>query len=569
MPKWLKNWQRRLKNWRINLVLIVFLLFAGLVLNRLFFLQVIKRGFYQSQALGQQTRLEEFEAARGEIFFKNKEKSLAINKDRWRVYVEAREIEKEGLTSQKLSEVLEEDKETILSKIKEGKYYTIIKNDLKREEVRKIENLNLPGVKLETYPGRYYPQKELASHIIGFLGGDKKGQYGIEGYYDKILRGEEGFKEEKTGILKYFFDSSDDSEIQEGKDIYLTIDYNIQFKAESLLREAKENLDIESGQIIVMNPNSGEIIALANFPNFDPNYYSEQKNLGIFQNGAIQKLFEPGSAFKPITMAIAIEEGKVTPETTYKDVGYVKVGVETIYNYDRRVWGQSTMTEVLEKSINTGAVFVQQKVPHHVFIEYIDKLGLSEKTGIELQGEVNPSNRSLRSGRDINFATASFGQGINMTPIQFIKVFSAVINGGKLIQPYLVEKIIDDKGNQKKKEPNILREVFSQKTSSQLSTMLISVVEDGFGKAAKIPGYYIGGKTGTAQVAYENKEGYYPNKTIQSFIGFAPALNPQFLILVKLNNPKTKTAEYSAVPLFQRLAKYIIDYWQIPPDYTE
>lgn len=562
MKKWFKNW-------RLNFILITFIFFTLIILGRLFFLQVIKHGFYQSQALGQQMRLQEIEGARGEVFFKDKSKNLAINEKRWRVYVIPRQIENKMEVSESLSKILNKDKDLIFSKIKKGKYYTVIKNELKQEEIEEIENSDLKGVYLETYPGRYYPQQNLASHIIGFVGGDNNGQYGIEGYYNNILKGEKSFEEQKKGILGSLFDSGETSSTQNGKNVYLTIDYNIQFKAESLLKKAYQDFNIESGQIIVMNPNSGEIIALANFPSFNPNNYSEQKNLGIFQNGAIQKIFEPGSAFKPLTMAIAIQEGKITPETTYYDKGYVKVGVETIYNYDKRVWGKSTMTEVLEKSINTGAVFVEQRIPNHLFLEYIDKLGFNTKIGIELQGEVCPSNRSLKSGRDINFATASFGQGIDMTPIQFIRAFSAVINGGKIIKPYLTKKIVDETGAEQKTETEIISRVFDSKTSSQLTTMLISVVENGFGKSAKIPGYYIGGKTGTAQVAFEEKEGYDPNKTIQSFIGFAPALDPQFLILVKLDNPQTRTAEYSAVPIFKKLAKYIIDYWQIPPDYTE
>lgn len=558
-----------MRNWRINLVLLFIIFFGAAIISRLFYLQIIKHGFYQAQALGQQIEHKEVEGLRGEIFFKDETKSLAINKERWVVYVLPEEIEDKIQIAEILSKNLNKPQDLILSRIENKDYYTVIKNRLTEEEVGKIKNLNLEGVYLEKFPGRYYPQETLASHIIGFLGGDEKGQYGIEGYYDEILRGKKGFKEEKKRLIS--FDS-----VENGSDLYLTIDYNIQFKAESLLKEAKELFDIEEGQIIVLEPDSGRVLALADFPNFNPNQYSKEEDLSIFQNGAVQKIFEPGSVFKPITMAIALNEGKITPNMTYEDKGYVKVGVETIYNYGKRVYGEKSMIEVLEKSINTGAVFVSRLIPPETFLEYINKFGFNKKTDIDLQGEIYSRNENLRKGQEINFATASFGQGIEMTPIQLVRAFNVIANKGKLVKPYLVEKIVNASSTEARSkfspqvneiQSQILEEVINQQTAFQLTAMLVSVVENGFAKKAKIPGYYIAGKTGTAQIVIEGKRKYEPDKTIQTFIGFAPALNPQFLILVKLDNPKTKTAEYSAVPIFRKLAKHIIDYWQIPPDY--
>ena len=230
------------------------------------------------------------------------------------------------------------------------------------------------------------------------------------------------------------------------------------------------------------------------------------------------------------------------------------------------------MTEVLEKSINTGAVFAESQLGHSLFLEYIKKFGIFEKTGIDLEGEIFSLNSNFQQGYEINFATASFGQGIEMTPIQLARAFAAIANGGKLTKPHLVKKILPD-GKEEEVSPEIsFTQVISSKTTAALTAMLVNVVENGFAKRAKISGYYIAGKTGTAQIPWGalgvNKSGY-SEKTIQTFVGFAPAYHPQFLILVKLNNPKTRTAEYSAVPLFQELAKYIIDYYQIPPDYEE
>lgn len=563
-----------MKNWRLNAVLVLIVIFGAAITSRLFFLQILNHKLYMAQALGQQAGFSEVQGQRGEVFFKNSQeskgaygtgdvKSLAINKERWIVFITPQEVKDKNILSEALGKAIGESKEFVLSKIENRDSYTIIKKDLSKETLEEVRKIKLDGIHLENITGRYYPQEKMASQVIGFLGGDGTGQYGIEGYYDDILKGQLGIKEKKRGFDLINF-SNTELDLN-GSNIYLTIDYNIQFQAESLLKEAQNNLNIDSGQIIVLKPDTGRILAIAGLPLFDPNYYSKEKNLDIFQNSVIQKIFEPGSIMKPFTMSIGINENKITPDTTYVDTGFVKVGLETIYNFDRKEWGKQTMTGVLENSINTGAVFVSQLIPHETFLDYFDKFGFNEKTGVELQGEVSSKNDI--NGPDVEFATASFGQGIGVTPIQIARGFSAIANGGKLVKLYVVEKIV--KGE---KEINITPQIFNEqiistKTALQVTTMLTSVVEKGFGKGAKIPGYYLAGKTGTAQVPFENKKGYYPDKTIQTFIGFGPALNPQFLILVKLDDPKVSSSSLSAVPVFRKLAQYIINYWQIPPDY--
>ncbi|MFH1841218.1 MAG: penicillin-binding transpeptidase domain-containing protein, partial [Candidatus Nealsonbacteria bacterium] len=254
------------------------------------------------------------------------------------------------------------------------------------------------------------------------------------------------------------------------------------------------------------------------------------------------------------------------------DPGMIEIGGWPIYNYDQRIYpGNITMTEVLEKSINTGAVFAESQLGDRKFLDYVEGFGVFEETGIDLEGEVSSSNEELKKGYEANFATASFGQGIEMTPIQLIRAFSIIANGGSLVKPYVVKEILKENGSIEEVEPEIISEnIISKNTASKVAAMLVSVVESAYTRAAQIPGYYIAGKTGTAQVSFAaldiDKKGY-SDKTWQSFIGFAPAFDPRFAILVKLDNPATKTAEYSAVPIFQELAKYIINYYQIPPDY--
>lgn len=520
-------------------------MFGAAIIGRLLYIQIIQHDLYKALAQGQQSAYELVKGNRGEIFFKGGQ-VLAINIREKYVFISPEEIKEKERTAEKLSQILGLEKELILKKTRKDNLFEEIKLDLTEKEKEDLEKADLEGVYLSEKIKRSYPQKFMASVIIGFLGGDETGQYGIEGYFDDILQGRE------------YLDNKEDVK---GRDIFLTLDYNIQFTVEKLLEKAKNDLDIEGGQIIVINPNSGEIMALANFPNFDPNKYWEVDNFRIFQNPAIQELFEPGSVFKPITMAGALDQGKITPRTSYIDKGEVKVGGWTIYNYNERIFGEQTMTQVLEKSINTGAVFAEKQLGHELFLDYINRFGFFELTGIDLEEEIFSENQEFKNGYEINFVNVSFGQGIEITPIQLVRAFSAIANKGKLIRPYVVV-------NENLKTSD--KQVISPKTASQITAMLVSVIENGFSKGAKIPGYYLAGKTGTAQVSWSalgvNKKGY-SDKTWQSFIGFGPAFDPEFLILIKLDNPEAKTAEYSAAPIFKELAKYLIDYLEIPPDY--
>ena len=491
-------------------------------------------------------------------------KSLAINEDRWIVGAVPKNISDQQAFAKALAPVLQMAEQSIIDKLAISDSYAVIKKDVPSDTAHVIKKLNLGGLSLQNEPGRYYPQGTLASQLIGFYGGGQQGQYGIEGYYEDILRGEEGIKEEKSGLA--LITSNDNSQSLDGSDLYLTIDYNIQFEAEALLKEAYKNISIDSGQIIVLKPDTGRIIALANFPAFNPNSYGKERNFDIFQNATVQKIFEPGSVFKPFTMAMALNEGKVSVQSTFVDTGSVTIGPDTIYNFSREKYGQRDMSGILEKSINTGAVFLSSLLSHQTFTDYLEKLGFNEKTGVDLQGEVASRNEVLKKGSDFGFATASFGQGIEMTPMQLASAFCIFANGGRVVKPYVVEKIVHD-ADALATKPELSAPVVSQKTASEVTTMMINVVDRGFGSGAKIPGYYIAGKTGTAEVPIENGRGYYTDKTIQSFIGFAPALKPQFLILVKLDNPNVPKSALSAVPIFKKLAQYIINYWQIPPDY--
>jgi len=562
-----------MKHWRVNLFLVVVIALAATLGGRLFYLQVWSHKFYQSQALGQQSQFATIQGSRGEIFLENSKESkgaenrgqamgVAINEDKWVVAAMSKEIQDKNIFAASLAPVIDQTKESIQAQL-ESQSYVVLKKEANAVEKIALQKLKLKGLTFENKSSRFYPQKKLAAQVVGFVGGEKKGQYGLEGYYDELLTGKDGIREEKRGLEVI---DTEDLSYLDGSDLYLTIDYNIQSQAEQLLHQAFVDFSIESGQIIVLKPDSGRIIAMANFPEFDPNAYGKENDLEIFQNATVQKIFEPGSIFKPFTMAMALHEGKVTPQTTFTDTGSVKIGPDTVYNFDRQKYGTQTLSGILEKSLNTGAVFLSQFIPHQIFMEYLDKLGFLDKTTIDVQGEVYSRNEILRKGSDFGFATASFGQGIEMTPLQLARAFAIFANGGRIVTPYIVDRVV--RGQEKLvTKPKISDPIISEKTASEVTTMLTNVVERGFGKSAKVHGYYLAGKTGTAQVPLKNGKGYYEDKTIQSFVGFGPSLKPQFLILVKLDNPAVSASAVSAAPIFGKLAKYIIDYWQIPPDY--
>ena len=552
------------KNWRVNLIFLVFILGGAAIIGRLIIVQIVNGDYYKAMAQGQQSSFDILRGRRGSVYFSGGQ-ILATDVKRGFLFISPKKIKEKEKTARILSKILNLNEKNIIRRINKDSLFEKIKSNLTTKEENAIKKEHLDGVYLGKESIRDYPQEYLASHIIGFLSkDDNKGQYGIEGYYNDVLQGKEVVLKNKD-YLK--------SELNNGADIYLTVDYNIQFMAEKLLKQAKKDFKVKGGQIIVIDPNSGKILALADFPNFNPNNYSEIKDFKRFQDAAIQKLFEPGSVFKAITMAGALDQNKITPQTSYIDTGRVKIGKNIIYNYDKRSFGKQTMTNVLEKSINSGAVFAEKQLGNKLFLNYVKNFGFFKPTKIDLQGEVFSENKELKNGSEINFATASFGQGINVTPIQLVKAFSAIANGGRLVDPYIVAKIVKNGKIIKENLGGQTKRVISEKTCREISGMLLSVVKNGpYTRRAKISGYNVAGKTGTSQVPWAalgiNRRGY-SNETWQSFIGFVPAFNPKFLVLVKLDNPITSSSEYSATPIFREMAKYIINYYQIPPDYKE
>lgn len=561
-----------MKGWRLKLIFICFLLAAGLIAWRLFNLQIKKGEAYSVLALGQMVSFEERTGERGDILLADNILPLATNKNQYIAYISPKKASEGDLANQAiiLADILAKPQEKIYPLLGGSKTSRV---EVNKEQYQAIiqKQSELPGVSLEQITDRFYPHNSLASQALGFLNQEGLGQYGLEDYYNDVLSGEKSLQKKEKLLFGFLpsFESQEPTNSTKGDSLTLTLDYKIQSFTEKLLEKAYDSWEISGGQIIVQSPQTGAILAMASWPSFDPNHYADEKDMAVFSNPCLQKLFEPGSILKPSTMAAALEEELIEPNTTYIDKGCINLGGPDICNFNQRIWGKQTMTDVLEESINTGAVFAEQELGAKLFLKYLDKFGFFEKTNIDLEGEVFSENEALKRGYARDLASASFGQGIALTPIQIIRFFSGIANNGIPMKPYIVSKATKENGQETLVTPEEGERMVSEETSIKLISMMVSVIEQGSARNAKIPGYWIAGKTGTAQVP-KQQGGYYEDQTIQSFVGIFPALAPQYVVLVKLDNPQNVgTAGYCAAPLFKELAEYIINIKEIPPDHKE
>lgn len=572
-----KNIYNARDNQRLKIVTLSVFLFFAVVTARLVQIQIWGHGFYSTMAQDQHGIYEKIMAERGSIFIKDGSSGgtypVAINKKMNTVYAVPRNIKDadRDKVAEKVAVAIGMSKEEVFNKIKDPEdAYEIIARKVPDERAAALNGEGLTGIGIVPEYLRDYPGGELAANVVGFLGysgNEQKGQYGVEGYCNQQLEGKMGYiQSEKDAFGTWIsFGDKNFQSAQKGEDVVLTLDYTVQYMVEQKLKEGVEKYKAESGSVLVMNPKTGEIVAMAQIPHFDPNKYSEVKDMRAFVNTNIHDLYESGSVMKTVTMAIALNEGKVTPRTTYVDTGLLKIDDWPIRNADLRAYGVQTMTQVLEKSLNTGAIFAQKQVGKDTFYEYLKSFGLDRKTGIELSGETagNLSNLNVKS--DVNYATASFGQGISGTPLGILTAIASFANEGKLMKPYVIDRFVDDEGNVRKTEPQVVRQVISPHAANLISAMMVNVVNNGHAQAAAIPGYQIAGKTGTAQIANPNGRGYIPGKYIHTFVGFGPLPDAKFAILVKLDSPEAKYAESTAVPLAGAIENELVKYYNLPP----
>ncbi|MBU1160116.1 penicillin-binding protein 2, partial [Patescibacteria group bacterium] len=429
----------------------------------------------------------------------------------------------------------------------------------------------IKGVNLYSQNWRYYPASNLASRVLGFAGFNEnviEGRYGLEKYYESILNKASGdfslnnpFAEIIINFKKLI------SSIPEKGDVVTTIEPEVQILLEKSLKDLLEKYSSEMAGGLVMDPQTGRIIAMSVKPDFDPNRYNEEK-ISLFSNPIVQSVFEMGSIMKPLTLAAAMNEGAITPQTTYEDKGYVIFNNKRIENYDGKGRGVVNMQEVLNNSLNTGAVFAMEKLGKEKFKDYIINYGLGEKTGIDLPDEIQGLISNLDSNRDVEYATASFGQGIAVTPIEMISALASLANGGILVKPFIVEEIKNDQGFSRKIEPETRRQVLSQQTSKEMSRMLSNVVDNALlGGTVKLERYTIAAKTGTAQYKAEGEAGYREGEYIHTFFGYAPAFNARFITFLFLVRPQgARYASNSLTEPFMDITKFLLNYYEVPPD---
>lgn len=554
------------------------LVLGGMIVARLFTIQVLHHGFYIALAEGQYERSEELIPSRGEIYLTSERDGrsvpFAINRELYLLYAVPRDVQDVEETIAKLKPFTDIDEDVMRERLtKPGDLYEPLQHRITPEEKEEILALALPGIRFQPEEERFYPERNIGSHLTGFVGfvGDKRvGQYGLEGFFDEELAGRPGYlkaQRDAGGRLiptgNRLFESAVD-----GTDFLLTIDQSVEYVACTKLAETVRRHGASGGSALIMNPKTGALLAMCGYPDFDPNAYGEVEDIEVFRNQAVEDVYEPGSVFKPITMAAALDLEKITPETTYEDTGSVKIGKYTIRNSEDKVYGTQNMTQVLEQSINTGAIFAAEQVGDRKFREYVQRFGFGQHTGIELPGEHAGDISSLDNLHELYTATASFGQGITVTPLQLLQAYGAIANNGTMMKPYLVAERRTASGHRIATEPEVVREVISPKTAATLSGMLANVVLNGHGRRAGVDGYYIAGKTGTAQVA-GGPGGYEEDRSIGTFAGFGPVTDPAFVMVVKIDDPKTvQFAESTAAPLFGEVAEFLLQYYDVPPSRT-
>lgn len=570
-------------NARINFFCFFVFLFSFAIVFKVFKLQILDYNFYDALASDQHQVFKKLFPKRGEIFLQNSQKEnesgtslydnlypAAVNRKYNFFYAEPNHIEDTEKTAELLAKFLDLDKDHLLEKFSfKDDPYEPLKHKVSQKITNQISAIGLKGVDFLEEDFRYYPDENIGGHILGFLSSENdtiKGQYGIEGHFNDLLSGEPGFikteRDVKGGIIKIWDTAF--YEAQDGADIALTIDYAVQYKICNELKKGVIQYGADGGTIIVMEPETGAVLGMCSYPDFSPENYGEVSDIKVFNNPAIFDSYEPGSIFKPVTASIALDLDKIKPDTTYEDTGEVRIGPHVIRNSDLKAHGVQTMTQVLEKSLNTGAIFMARQAGKDNFKKYLENFGFGQKTGIELDTEAGGNIESLKEDGEIYMATASFGQGISVTPLQMAVAYSVLANGGKLPKSHIVDKIIKNKKDAEEIHPEILRQVISARAAKLVSAMLVSVVEKGHAKKAGVKGYYVAGKTGTAQVA---ENGVYGNKTIHTFAGFAPVDEPKFALIVKLDNPKTGIfAESTAVPLANKIIEFALNYYGVKPE---
>lgn len=555
--------------WRYRLIFFFLLLAFIVIIIRLFYWQVVKAQELTELAKSQYASAVKILPKRGEIKTSDGF-PLASNKISYLVFANPKEIKNKDETSTILYKILKIDQASVSAQLSLDRFWVPLKADIDPKVKDEIESLQLQGIGFEQQFSRFYPEASQAAHLLGFVGknetGEDKGYFGLEGYYDRLLAGKEEYvvsAHDALGkpILSQMRISSGRTD---GSNLILTIERPLQFLVEKKLKRAIEQYGAEGGMVGIMDPKTGSILTMVSFPSFDPSNWPDYSQ-DLYKNPFISDTYEPGSTLKPIIMASALDAQVVLPQTKCPICG----GPVTIGDYEMHTWNNKytkdiTMIDTIVRSDNTGMVFVAQKLGLERMTSYLQKFLIWNFTSIDLQGESAPSQKPKNLWYPVDLATVGFGQGISVTPIELLSAFSAIANKGRIMQPHVVSKIESFDGKIATLEQKAIVAPISEKTAKIMTEILVNAVDKGESSWAKPRGYRIAGKTGTASIPVAGH--YDPSKTIASFIGFAPADDPKFIMLVILNKPTTSIyGAETAAPLFFDLARDLLSYYGIPP----
>jgi cell division protein FtsI (penicillin-binding protein 3) len=536
---------------------------------RLFVLQIVDAPAYAQLASQQRDRTVEFPARRGAIFDRNGE-PLAISVDLKTIYTDPEMVEDPEGAAEQLAPVLNQPYEILLQKLSgpmpgdDAPRFEYLMRQAPPRISEKVAELALPGVFMQDEAKRYYPGKRLASHVVGFADTDGVGLEGIEAQYDDVLQGTAGrmtFEQDLEGNVLPGGDVDMDR-AEPGRALFLTIDKQLQYFTQLTLADAAAKYHAEAGTAIVMRPESGEILALANYPDFDPNEPSESQPVAL-QNRALNYVYEPGSAFKIVTASAALEEKVVTPRSEFIVPDAMPYAGEIFNDSHPHPTMKMTTTEIIEQSSNVGTIQIALNLGGDKLDEYVRKFGFGEPTGLDFPGESSGIVIDQDDWTGPTIATIPIGQGIAVTPLQMASAYATLANGGVWVEPKLLASTMDGDGRVRPSPSAATRRVVSEKTAKQMARILTGVTRRGTGIEAQVPGYAVAGKTGTAQKPLPT--GGYGNSYTGSFAGFVPSGRPEIVVLVVLDEPSPIWGGATAAPTFKTIAEFALRHLGVSP----
>jgi cell division protein FtsI (penicillin-binding protein 3) len=553
---------------RIRLIGVVFTLCFALVAMRAFDLQVLQEQQWEERAERQHQKVIPLTPQRGTIFDRNGEE-LAVSVDVDSVYAEPGKLKAAAGATKSLAKVLGISTRTLKAKLKGNRNFVWLKRQITPGQSNQIKQMKLDNVGMIKEHRRFYPNATIAGHLLGFTGLDPKGLEGLELQYDKMILGRGGYLVMEQDAMGRGLGAGS-PQVQgatRGHDLYLTLDKNLQYLAERELAEGLRTTEAKAGTVVMMEPSTGKVLALASSPEYNPNAFSRYKP-HQWRNRAVCDSFEPGSTFKIFLMAAALNEAVVgTRQKIDCENGVFRVGGK--YIHDHKKYQKLTPAEIIKYSSNIGSAKIGKMLERKTFYRYLTDFGFGQPTGIDLPGEVSGMLRPPDKWFEVDLAAISFGQGVSVTSVQLTAATAAIANGGYLMEPYIVERIVDSQGQvTRKSQPRVVRKVIAQDVAQRVSRMMELTTEDGgTSTKARVPGFRVAGKTGTAQKVDPVTGGYSADKRIASFVGFLPAEAPRIVMLVTIDEPKKGIyGGLTAAPVFSRIAAQAMQYLKVAPN---